>query len=318
MVINKMGKMQGHKVVGETGPQWMPKRLVSSKVFQNFIVAVILFAAALVGLETNKFLVAEYGYWLKLLDQVILTIFVLEIVLKIVAEGRRPWIFFFNGWNLFDFIIVAICFLPLQSQFVTVLRLVRILRVLRLVSVLPRLQVLVGALLKSLPSIGYVALLLSIHFYIYAVLGVFLWGANDPMRFGSLPITFLTLFQCVTMEGWVDIMHTQMWGCSQYVQSGSEATCTASHSMPIVAPIYFISFIVFGTMIILNLFIGVMMNSLQEMQEEKAQQTKDSRESATLTLETELSELIDINADVSKRLSVLKARLASATISNVR
>jgi len=289
----------------------MPKHLVSSTVFHNFIVGVILFASVLVGLETSKTVVAEYGDWLKTLDRVVLIIFTGEILLKIAAEGRRPWRFFLDGWNLFDFVIVAVCFLPLQTQFIAVLRLVRILRVLRLVSVLPRLQLLVGALLKSMPSIGYVALLLSIHFYIYAVLGVFLWGENDPMRFGSLPLTFLTLFQCVTMEGWVDIMHTQMWGCSQFVQSGMEASCTASRGMPIIAPIYFISFIIFGTMIILNLFIGVMMNSLQEMQEERAKLVSDARQSTATPLERELSNLIDDTAEISKRLSVLKSKVSS-------
>jgi voltage-gated sodium channel len=290
---------------------WTLKSLLSSQAFQNFTIGVILFASVLVGLETNKTLVAEYGTWLKLFDRVVLTIFTIEILLKIAAEGRRPWRFFLDGWNVFDFVIVGICFLPLQTQFMAVLRLVRILRVLRLVSVLPRLQLLVGALLKSMPSIGYVALLLSIHFYIYAVLGVFLWGENDPMRFGSLPLTFLTLFQCVTMEGWVDIMHTQMWGCSQFAQSGMEALCTASRGMPIVAPIYFISFIVFGTMIILNLFIGVMMNSLQEMQEERAMHLNDEKNLTATPLERELSNLIDETADISNRLSMLKSKLPS-------
>jgi len=205
-----------------------------------------------------------------------------------------------------------VCFLPLDTHYLAVLRLVRILRVLRLISVLPRLQLLVGALLKSLPSIGYVALLLSIHFYMYAVLGTFLWGENDPARFGSLPLSFLTLFQCVTMEGWVDIMHTQMWGCAQFVQSGAETLCTNSQGMPVIAPIYFISFIILGTMIILNLFIGVMMNSLQEMQAERAQQQamNAAELSSSSPLHLELASLCDQAADVSKRLSKLKADIA--------
>lgn len=289
---------------------WMLRRFVSSTVFQNFIIAIILFASVLVGLETSKTVVGEYGDWLKIFDRLVLIVFTGEIILKIAAEGRRPWRFFLDGWNLFDFVIVAVCFLPLQSQFVSVLRLVRILRVLRLVSVLPRLQLLVGALLKSLPSIGYVALLLSIHFYIYAVLGVFLWGENDPTRFGTLPLTFLTLFQCVTMEGWADIMHTQMWGCNQFIQSGTETSCTASRGMPIIAPIYFISFIILGTMIILNLFIGVMMNSLQEMQEERAKHLSEERQSKATPLERELSNLIGDTAEISKRLSVLKSKIS--------
>jgi voltage-gated sodium channel len=167
----------------------------------------------------------------------------------------------------------------------------------------------VGALLKSLPSIGYVALLLSIQFYIYAVLGVFLWGENDPARFGSLPIAFLTLFQCVTMEGWVDIMHTQMWGCAQFVTDSASNLCTASRGMPIIAPIYFISFIILGTMIILNLFIGVMMNSLQEMQLEKEEHLRLQMEAKETPLQHELGELIKHTNLISKRLEELVKKL---------
>jgi voltage-gated sodium channel len=286
------------------------RQIVKSKHFQSFIIGVILFAGALVGLETSKSISTHYGDWLKLLDRVVLIIFTAEILLKIAAEGRRPWRFFLDGWNLFDFVIVAVCYLPLQTQFVAVLRLVRILRVLRLVSVLPRLQLLVGALLKSLPSIGYVALLLSILFYIYAVLGVFLWGANDPERFGSLPMAFLTLFQCVTMEGWADIMHTQMWGCREVAQNGMETACANSRGMPIIAPIYFISFIILGTMIILNLFIGVMMNSLQEMQEERTKHAHEANQLKANPAERELCDLIDQTAEISKRLAKLKDELS--------
>jgi voltage-gated sodium channel len=279
--------------------------VVASKWFQNFILATIIFAGILIGLETSQSVASRYGVLLKFLDQIILVIFSVEIALKILAEGSKPWRFFQDGWNLFDFIIIGVCFLPLQAPFVAVLRLVRILRVLRLISVLPRLQMLVGALLKSLPSIGYVALLLSIQFYIYAVLGVFLWGENDPGRFGSLPIALLTLFQCVTMEGWVDIMHTQMWGCAQFVKDVANGLCTASRGMPIVASIYFISFIIMGTMIILNLFIGVMMSSLQEMQQEKEDHIKAQELARETPIQHELSELIQHTNMISKRLEEL-------------
>ncbi len=137
-------------------PSWAKsiKLVIASRWFQNFILVMILFAGALVGLETIKTVVHEYGTLLKLFDQIVLLIFTVEIALKILAEGYKPWRFFKDGWNIFDFLIIGICLLPWQAPFLAVLRLVRILRVLRLVSVLPRLQLLVGALLKSLPSIG--------------------------------------------------------------------------------------------------------------------------------------------------------------------
>jgi len=282
--------------------------IVQSKTFQNTIVAVILFAGLLVGLETSKTLMIDYGSILKFLDRIVLGIFTVEIALKLIAEGRRPWRYFTDPWNVFDFLIVAVCYMPMESQFVAVLRLARILRVLRLISVLPRLQLLVGALLKSLPSIGYVGLLLGIHFYIYAVLGVFLWGGNDPLRFGSLPVATLTLFQCVTMEGWADIMHTAMYGCAKFGYDGMEHLCTASRGLPIAAPVYFISFIILGTMIILNLFIGVMMNSLQEMQEERAKEAAENALGSAGEKRREILALREMASTMADRLKRLESK----------
>lgn len=222
-------------------------RIVESRGFQNLILTAILGAGVIVGLETYPAVTAGYGELLRTLDWAILYLFAVEILLKILAHGGKPWDFFRNSWNVFDFVVVLVCFLPLNAHFVAVLRLARILRVLRLVTVLPRLQVLVGALLRSIPSMGYVGMLLFIHFYIYAVLGTFLFGANDPEHFGTLGISLLTLFQVVTLEGWVDILKMQMAASPGYGP-----------------PLYFISFIVVGGMIILNLFIGVIMNSMQE------------------------------------------------------
>jgi len=166
------------------------------------------------------------------------------------AEGRRPWRYFRDPWNVFDFVIVALAFLPVGSQYVTVVRLARLLRVLRLVRALPRLQILVGALLKSIPSMGYVSLLLLLIFYVYAVAGVFLFGGNDPFRFGSLQIALVTLFQVATAEHWSTTLYTQMYGCTQAGYDGREALCTAPSARPIVAPFYFISFILIGARVL--------------------------------------------------------------------
>ena len=146
-------------------------RIVESRGFQNFILTAIIGAGVIVGLETYPAAMERYGELLRTLEWAILYAFAVEILLKNIAHGNKPWEFFQNSWNVFDFVIVLVCFLPLNSHFVAVLRLARILRVLRLVTVLPRLQVLVGALLRSIPSMGYVGMLLFIHFYIYAVIG---------------------------------------------------------------------------------------------------------------------------------------------------
>ena len=170
--------------------QAFAQRVVQATSFQHFITGVILFAAILVGVETDKAMVAAHGDLLHALDRIVLAIFGAEIVLKMVALSPRPWRYFHDAWNVFDFAIVVACLLPLGSQSATVLRLLRLLRVLRLVHALPRLQVLVGTLLKSLPSMGYVGLFLVMHFYVYGVAAVFLFGAawalDRPRRGGLL------------------------------------------------------------------------------------------------------------------------------------
>ena len=253
------------------------KSIVSSNGFQHFVTSVIVLAAVLVGIETYPSMIQRHGSLLHALDRVVLAIFVLEIVLKMAAEGSRPWRYFRDPWNVFDFAIVAAAFLPMGAQYVTVLRLARLLRVLRLIHALPRLQILVGALLKSVPSMGYVSLLLLLVFYVYAVAGVLLFGPNDPFRFGTLPVALVTLFQVATAEDWSTTLYTQMYGCTSHGYDGREALCTSPAAFPVIAPIYFISFILIGTMIILNLFIGVIMNGMAEAQDEADQMTERQR-----------------------------------------
>lgn len=279
------------------------RRLADSQRFQNAITGVILLAAVLVGLETHPPIVARHGAVLHLLDQIVLGIFVVEVLVKVVAEGRRPWRYFRDPWNVFDFAIVAVAFLPVGAAYVTVLRLLRLLRVLRLVRAVPRLQILVGALLKSIPSMGYVSLLLFLVFYVYGVASVFLFGQNDPFRFGSLPVALVTLFQVATAEDWSTTLYTQMYGCDVAGYEGREALCVAPRAFPVVAPLFFISFILIGTMVILNLFIGVIMNGMAEASAESERReqleivtgerapTADALQSDLASLERKIEEL---------------------------
>lgn len=282
--------------------------LVISAWFQNTITGVILAAGVVVGLETSPWIVDRYGSSLKVIDSIIIVIFSLEIIIKIGAFGNRPWDYFRSGWNVFDFTIVLLCILPLNAQFVAVLRLARILRVLRLVTVLPRLQILVGALLKSLPSMGYVGLLLFLHFYMYAVVGTFLFGRNDPLHFGSLGKSLLSLFQVVTLEGWVDLMKIQMVGTPQSIYDGAKQLMQESEAYPIGAPVFFLSFIIVGGMIILNLFIGVIMNSMQESHAEHQATLKQKEGYASVEANDIRS--IELQLDqVISQLAVLRHRI---------
>jgi voltage-gated sodium channel len=284
--------------------QAFAQRLVQSALFQRVITGVILFAAVLVGVETDKAMVAAHGDLLHALDRIVLAIFCAEIVLKMVALSPKPWHYFRDPWNVFDFAIVVACLLPLGSQSATVLRLLRLLRVLRLVHALPRLQVLVGTLLKSLPSMGYVGLFLAMHFYVYGVAAVFLFGENDPRNFGSLPMAVLTLFIVVTGENWSTTLYTQMYGCENFGYEGMEALCTASNAQPVVASLFFVSFIVLGTMVILNLVIGVVMNSMQEAQieNERMDEAKRGGDERHPSLEHELFELRQSMAATLERM----------------
>jgi len=255
------------------------KKITDSALFQNFITVTILFAGVLVGIETYPAVEASHGPLVHLLHDIILAIFVAEIFLKMGAEGNKPYRYFLDGWNVFDFVIVAACFLPFSGQAVTVLRLLRLLRVLRLVRALPKLQILVNALLRSIPSMGYVSVLLFLLFYVYAVAAVFLFRQNDPMHFGDLQLAMLSLFRVVTLEDWTDIMYINMYGCDRYGYSpDSLVSCTNPSASPVLGALFFVSFVLVGTMIVLNLFIGVIMNGMSEAQADSQRQADDERQ----------------------------------------
>jgi len=232
-------------------------RLAYSRAFHDAVIAIIVLSAVLIGLETNRELHQQHQELFAFLDRIILLFFLVELTIRIIAEakrtenGTRLWYrFFLDPWHIFDFVIVVICILPLHATFFAVLRTARILRVLLIIDQLPRLKLLVGALLKSLPSMGYVTLLLFLHFYSYAIIGTDIFGAHNTEKFGDLTTSMLTLFQVVTGDDWTSIMTTEM--------------NTAGLNSAGVA-FYFISFIIIGAMIFLNLFIGVITSEISEL-----------------------------------------------------
>ena len=273
------------------------RQFVAAPAFQRSMVAVILFAGVLAGLETSQSLMAAHGPLLQRLNLLVLVVFVAEMALKLAAHGSRPWLFFRDGWNVFDFGIVALCCLPMDSQFAAVLRLARGLRLLRLVTALPRLQLLVGALLKSLGAMGYVTLLLALMFYIYGVAGVHLFGSHDARHFGSLSAALVSLFRMITLDNWSDIFDA------------------ARAAVPLWAALYFVSFILLGTMIMLNLFIGIIMNSMSEMHAEIEEQdrARHVKELGHATLADDVN-LLEQQLDALKEQAAkLKRRLAHPT-----
>lgn len=262
------------------------RRVVHSPWFHRFIIATIVFAGVLAGIETDASTVAAHGSLLGVLDAVVLGIFIFEALLKLTSHVPRPWDYFRDGWNVFDFAVIVLCLLPMDSQFAVVLRLGRTLRLLRLVSALPKLQLLVGALIKSFSSMGYVGLLLGIMFYIYAITGVHLFGGHDKEHFGSLPQAFLTLFQTITLDDWKFLF------------------ASAKGSSPAIAAAYFVSFILLGTMIMLNLFIGIIMNSMSEMHAELDEQHRARQDTA------EAGGVLSGLTALDQQLSIVKSQLA--------
>lgn len=246
------------------------RRLTESKAFNAVVLTAILAASVVVGLETYPGVEARLGPLLRVLDTAIVGVFVVEILIRLGAEGRRPWRYLADPWNAFDFAIVVVTVLPIGGTSAAVLRLVRLLRVLRLFRALPRLRMILSATLKTFSSMGYVGLLLFVHLYIFSVIGLSLFGRNDPVHFGSLERAFLTLFQVLTLEGWIDVMKIQMLGADRYGYEGQEHLIVEAAAFPVVGPLYFVVFIMAGTMIILNLLIGVITSGMAEAQHEAA------------------------------------------------
>jgi len=293
--------------------------IVASTRFNRWILALILLSGILVGIETYPPFSHETraGEVVLFIQNVILWIFVVEIVFRIGACGSKPWRYFLNPWNIFDFVIVAVCFLPFDAQFAMVLRMARLLRAVRLLTVLPKLQILVNALIKSIPSLGYIGILLLLHFYIYAVMGTFLFSHNDPIRFGKLQTSMMTLFEVLTLEGWNDVFTTQQLGSDVgYDEAWKELTVgrRVSKAQPVAAAAYFVSFIMLGTMIMLNLFTGVIVSSMQEAQLEVPEGDPDAslihkiEQKGFVSLRDELELIGHHLREVAADVATIKAR----------
>lgn len=218
-------------------------RWVESKAIQNFIIAVILLNGLILGLETSDALMERVGGVLLFIDKLCLIVFILEIAIKLTAYRLHFWR---NGWNWFDFLVVAIALAPGTGPW-AVLRSLRILRVLRLLTVMPQLRKVVAAFVHAIPGLSGVIVVMAVFFYTMGVLATNLFGDAFPQWFGSLGGSLFSLFQIMTLESW---------------------------SMGIVRPVmevfpwawaFFVPFIVIATFTILNLFIGIIVSTMQEL-----------------------------------------------------
>lgn len=222
----------------------LARRVAESHGFQTFILAVILVTAVIVGLETSDTLVERYGLLFEAADAVVQTIFVIEIAIRLLAHWPHLGRFLRDGWNVFDLAVVAASLLPQAGAFAMVARLARLLRVTRLISVFPELRLIVSTMLRSIPSMGHILMMLGLLLYVYGVLGFYLFREHDPEHWGTLGAALLTLFQMLTLEGWVEI---------QAVVLGE---------FPF-AWVYFASFVFVAVFVVVNLFIAVVLNNLE-------------------------------------------------------
>lgn len=250
------------------GMHWR-RRLLSwtdSPRVERFIIALILINAATLGMETSSDIMAEYGHLITAVDRTILTIFVVEIVLRIVAHGGR---FFRDPWSLFDFVVVGIALVPASSGF-SVLRALRVLRVLRLITMVPQMRRVVSALLSAIPGLSSIIMVLMIIFYVFSVIATNLFAGQHAEWFGSIGHSMYTLFQIMTLESW---------------------------SMGIVRPLmethpyawmFFIPFILIATFTMLNLFIAIIVNAMQTQSAQESEKTIEVVETTTHELEAQL------------------------------
>ena len=226
------------------------QRVVGAAWFNWGVTTIIVLNAIVLGMDTSVWLTARVGGYLEAANQLFLGLFVLEAAVKIFACWPKPGRYFKDGWNVFDFTVIVVSLLPATGELATLARLVRLLRVLRLVAALPELRLIVATLVRSIPSMFNVLCLMSIIFYVYAVAGYHLFHEVDPTHWRTLGISALTLFRIITLEDWTDVMYAAM----------------AEHWW---AWAYFVSFVVVGTFVVVNLFIAVVINNLDEAKAER-------------------------------------------------
>ncbi len=260
---------------------------VTDPWFNRFILGLILLNAIVLGMETSSSLMAQYGEWLLLADKIMLAIFVVEILMRIFVYRLA---FFRDPWSLFDLTVVAIALIPASGP-LAVLRSLRVLRVLRILTMVPSMRRVVSALLGSIPGLASIAMVLLLIYYVFAVIATKLFGHAFPEWFGSIGASFYTLFQVMTLESW-------SMGISRPVME----------QFP-MAWLFFVPFILIATFTMLNLFIAIIVNTMQTFSEQEhaderlveQQQQHDQQAMVMAELQAIRAELAALRAQQSTR-----------------
>lgn len=229
---------------------------IESPVIQRLLIVLILVNALVLGLESYPGLAARWGETLTLIDRAILAVFVVEISLRLAALRLA---FFREPWSVFDFVVVAIALIPASGPF-AVLRALRVLRVMRLISMVPSMRRVATGLLAAIPGLGSVVGIIAVILYVSAVMATKLFGSAFPQWFGTLGESAYTLFQIMTLESWSMTIARPVMEVYPY------------------AWLFFVTFILISTFTMLNLFIAVVVNAMQQEHRRESEQTVESDE----------------------------------------
>jgi len=233
-------------------------RLVDSEPFNLVIAGVIVVNAIVLGLETFPAVMESYGDLLVTINSVLYGIFVVELILRIASYGRRPWDFFKNGWNIFDFVIIGGALIPGLRDNAQILRLLRLGRIVRLIRFLPDARVLIYSVVRSIPPLGSIVVLTFLLVFVYGMLGWSLFGEALPQSWGTVTRSMLTLFVLLTLENF-----------PTYLEEASAVSPWAT--------VFFVSYVLIAAFVIFNLLIGIIISSMEEAREREARQELEGR-----------------------------------------
>ena len=215
-------------------------KIRNSNIFSGIVIAVIVASAIYAGVSSYD-IPPEYTFYLDLFNYAITLFFLIEIIIRMISE-RSLIKFFSDGWNIFDFLIVTISLVPINNvESVFVARLLRIIRVLRIITVVPAFRHIIDSLIKTIPRVGFIALLMFIFMYVWGAIGTMFFGKVDPENWGNIGLALITLVQISTYDDWANIMG-QVIDVYPY------------------AWIFFVSFIIINAVILLNMVIGVIVD----------------------------------------------------------
>ena len=252
---------------------------------ERVIMSLIVVNAVILGLETSKTMMASYGWLLEILDHLILAVFVVEIAARVIVHRVA---FFRDPWSVFDFIVIGIALVPATETF-SVLRSLRVLRVLRLITGVPTLRRVVAGLLAALPGMGSIVFLIGLIYYVFAIMATKLFGGDNPNLFGTLGDSLFTLFTVMTLEGWTNDVARPVMQNHPY------------------AWVFFVVYIVITTFMVLNLFIGVVVNA---MQEEASKADAEEREVEREMIQEEAAPILAAVKSLRTEVAELRAELA--------